>query len=272
MSKGSVQMTLKIKYPGSSSLKTFNKVSVRTAGEKIKESLEDMTVAVKGMALSEYADTQTERTLFLAAVFFQRVVSRTPVDENYHYIDKSGHERLHEKDSNVIRRDWTVSYNGKSITAGQLIDDGLSFDKFNDNSEIQLIYRKFRGRFFQKNKPIKSINIENMNDHFEDLEYGKYGTSTGNRAIDGEHPHGTQGGYSVQAPYGMLRMTEAQFESAAMNMSTEDMRRSYVSRSQRMRKIPSESAVKRIKNSVAGKKYFTTDDAVAIAAAIEGGR
>lgn len=251
--------TLKIRSPGASSFETYAGNDGKIVQKKIAGGIESMALAVQGMKVAETAETQRARMCYIAAVFFQRVISRTPVDEDYFRVDKKGETSFHKADDDAVRYSWAASYNNARVTARQLADRGLSFDVFNDKGEIDEIYNIFLQKFGrQKSRLLRQIHIENSHPRFAMLEYGEYYHDTG-VVGKGKYEHGVTGGFSVQAPAGMLRVTEAQFKSTALNMSTERLIRRYVSASQRLMKIPSKSALARLK-SIMGKGRLTGDD------------
>ena len=96
------------------------------------------------------------------------------------------------------------------------------------------------------------------------LEYGEY-LADSREIKSGEHyEHGVEGGYSVQAPNGMLRITEAEFQTMALNMSSKKLIKEYVSRSQRTQKVPSPSKMKELKRYILDKTHLDEGDMSAI--------
>lgn len=251
---------LKIKYPGASKIDQYVGKDGKVVTEKITGAIENHAYMVGGKKLFETALVHRERVLYLSAIFFQRVVCRTPVDEDYQWLDDEDEWQFHKKDDDVIRDYWTASYNNRKITAKQLKDLGVTFDKFNDEGEIRKIYETFRKAFIQGkgNHDIKVVHIENTHERFAQLEYGEY-EHDGEPKRGEKYFHGVSGGYSVQAPHGMLRITQAEFETMSLNMGTEKLIKEYVRRSQRLNKIPSESKLKEIKR-VMKKQHLTSDD------------
>jgi hypothetical protein len=199
----------------------------------------------------------------MAAVFFQRVVCRTPVDEDYYYQDKNGDLKIHNKDDDAVRDAWLASYNNRKITAKQMREAGITFDKFNDEGEIRAIYEMFREAFIMGNKNILTVHIDNEHERFPMLEYGEY-KNDGTLKKGEKYYHGVEGGYSVQAPAGMLRITQAEFQKMTLTMSTRKLIQSYVQRSQRTLKNPSPSKMKELKRILGNKNRFTEEEASAI--------
>ena len=258
-----VVFTIKTKHLGASLTEQYTGKDGKVAAKKFAGAIEDEITAVKGRTFLVAAKTQRERTLFMSAVFFQRVVCRTPVDEDYYYMDKDGNLKIHNKDDDAVRDAWVISYNNRKITAKQMREAGITFNKFNDEGEIRAIYEMLRSAFVMGDKRILSIHVNNEHERFPMLEYGEY-------KHDGEikkgfnYYHGVEGGYSVQAPAGMLRITQAEFEKITMNMSTRKMIKTYVQRSQRTLKNPSPSKLKELKRIMGNKTSFNENDLSAI--------
>lgn len=254
---------IKSKHQGASQIDQYTGSNGKVAAEKIAGAIEDEMIAVKGRALLVSAKTQRERTLFMAAVFFQRVVSRTPVDEDYYFQNKKGDLEIHHKDDDAVRDAWVASYNNRSITAKQMREAGITFDKFNDESEIRAIYAMFREAFIMGSKNIVTVHIDNNHERFPMLEYGEY-EHDGSLKKGDKYYHGVEGGYSVQAPAGMLRITQAEFQKMTLTMSTRRLIQSYVQRSQRTLKNPSPSKMKELKRILGNKTKFGENEVSAI--------
>lgn len=254
-----VKFKIKIKHPESSQIDHFITRDGDLVTEKIAGELETEVVKVVGRRIAETAAEQRERTLFMAAVFFHRVINRTPVDENYYYLDKNGNLKTHEKDDDAVRDFWIAKYNNKKVTSKELRESGITFDTFNDEVEIRKIYEIFRKAFIQhKDKRILIINIENTHQRFAMLEYGEYMHDGDIKR--GEYYHGVQNGYSVQAPYGMLRITEAEFEQMVLNTSSEKMIKDYAKKSKRLTKIPSKSKILKLRRIIKDKTHLSKED------------
>ena len=243
----------------------------------IEESVLDLTgkmVACTGLAASE-------RTLMLNAIYFQRIISRTPRDESYSYRDKEGHIRYHEGEKGTpnyqndhIQDYWTARYwRYEPITAKYLRDScGCTFEKFNDKKEIETIYKEFRNRFFGKegskgraNKEegrtvLKSVRIEceypDDQEHklrYHLLEYGGY---VGDGIIkEGEkYLHGVVGKRSIQAPSGMTALTKAEFDAERFDVPNDQI----------LDKMPSLSKVivdyKKVRKLLGGKRRLSKED------------
>jgi len=242
---------VRIKAQGASRIEHFTDKSGKAFAKTIAGAIEERVATAMGSAIVEEMEKNRARTLFLSAVFFQRVVNRTPLDEDYYYMNKKGELAIHNKDDDVVRDCWVASYNNRKITSKQLRESGLTFDTFNDEGEIRQIYEVFSKAFIQGKgkRNINSIKIENTNERFPMLEYGEY-QADGDIKRGELYYHGVEGGYSVQAPHGMLRITEAEFETMSLNMSSDDLIKNYVSRSQRTKKVPSASRMEELKRII----------------------
>lgn len=255
---------IKLKYQGASRIEQYTDRDGKVFSESIAGAIEDRIATIAGSKIVEEMEKSRSRTLFLSAVFFQRVVSRTPLDEDYYYTDNKGNLVIHNKDDDVVRDCWVASYNRRKITAKQLRESGITFDRFNDESEIRKIYEIFSKAFIQGkgNRNIKSIRIENTHERFPMLEYGEY-LHDGDLKRGELYYHGVEGGYSVQAPHGMLRITEAEFLTMSLNTNSDDLIKNYVRRSQKLRKIPSGSKMNELKRII-NKGHVKPDDLDAI--------
>lgn len=249
---------IKTKHRGSSHFDTYVGKNSKSVIKRMRGAIEDEIIDVKGRALLVSAKTQRERTLFLSAVFFQRVVNRTPLDEDYYMgFDKHGDPIIHHADNDRVRDSWYASYNNRKVTAKQLMEQGVTFTKFNDSNDIHKIYEVFRNAFVMTDKKILSIHIDNDHERFPMLEYGEY-AHEGKSLHQGEkYYHGVKGGYSIQAPVGMLRVTQAEFQNMTITMSTRKLIKEYVERSQRTTKIPSEDKLKKLRRVIGDKTVFT---------------
>lgn len=210
------------------SVETPHKHFRRTSEQKEKDIGKDV-LEIFGTELADaiWDDVVTwgkkagENQLRVLAIFFQRLVSRTPMDEDYtKYIvstdDETGEERVsiieHHADANFARLDWTLSIADKvRITSYELVAAYPDmFKVFNNKNDINNIYQYLRSKL-KTNKGVNlddiyNVEITNMNDHFLELEYGtkRRGKLTSQGPL---YPHGIVNGHSVQAPNGMLRLS-----------------------------------------------------------------
>lgn len=214
--------------------------------------LEDV-VAVTANAVAETVALHNERVVYQAAVFFTRVVSRTPKDESYYDREK---KVGHTADDDYVWKHWKIKYWGKEITAEQMDTTGELFGNENDfdnRMKIQEVAniiksKLFKGeaKFSQRKSRIRNLRIENDHPRFAMLEYGTYEKKNSEIKKGDKHWHGLQNGYSVQAPYGMLRITQA--EMLSMNESDFDRFISVFDRnSARVQKIPNKTQMMKLK-------------------------
>ena len=265
-----VQFSVRIKAEGKSNGRPYIGKDGKAVANLIIGAIEEQTLDITGKMIAMKGLEASERVLKLNAIFFQRVVSRTPRDETYHYRDKKGHLRTHKDDGDYIQDYWTAAYGTSSpISAKYLRDNcGCTFENFNDPSEIETIYKEFRrflgkstSAFFKNGKGGRTFRgVRIYNDYPKDkqhelryhlLEYGGY---VGDGIIkEKERPHGVVGGRSIQAPAGMLALTKAEFEGQKFNIPTEDLFK-YL---KRVKKMKSYSTLKRL---LKGHVRFTQDD------------
>lgn len=218
----------------------------------------DSMVKIASSAISESSAVERQRTIYMAAVFFQRVVNRTPVDEDYWYLDKKSDDmKFHRADEDSVRETWKIFGPGFEFTARDFMNNGVSFDEFNSKSDIDKIYESIRDtvdgnrNFF--------IIIENVHKRFSELEFGEY-LRDGDLKKGQKYYHGVERGYSVQAPYGMLRITQAEFGRIKLSSNTEKLIRDYVRRSARVTKIPSKAKVKRLRSLIENRTHLSNSD------------
>lgn len=229
-----------------------------------KKDVGDLTermVEFASTAISESAEIEKQRILYMSAVFFQRVVNRTPVDEDYWYLDKKTDDmKFHRADNDSVRESWSISGSGFEYTAKDFMDNGVKFDEFNDKSDIDKIYEILREAVESKSKSGRFyVMIDNFHERFPQLEFGEY-LRDGDLKKGQKYYHGVDGGYSVQAPYGMLRVTQAEFGQMKLSSSTEKLIESYVKRSSRVSKVPSAAKVKRLRSLMKVSKRITRDE------------
>ena len=177
----------------------------------------------------------------IASMFF-RIVARTPYDEDYVYTvenpngkgkefryvtNKRGkremmpyvpYVRKHKKDDVVSRDNWKltlVNEDGSSISF-MATDFSVSYEHATNKTAYMSIAKKLR----ESNKDGKGVknfsnaSITNDNPYIDILEYGKYTNKepVKEQRFGKKRYHGTNGGYSVQAPRGMVRITTFEFE------------------------------------------------------------
>ena len=266
-------LTMTIKHRGGTPVKYIGKDG-KKATSLLKTKIEDDVLRVAAKKVSESAEVLKLRSLYLAAIFFQRVCARTPVDEGYKRINDTREARnpLHYPDSDYVRDAWKARCNGRVISAKSLrMEHDIYFEHFNDESEIRQIFEIFKERFIGAPHARKSdlkVQIENVHPRFSLLEYGGLvGQSAGfpkgewsdYTGGSGAHYHGIQNGYSVQAPYGMLRVTEAEFKNITLGTSTEQFIKNYVKKTHRLAKVPNKRKMRSLK-SLFKKSRLTNQD------------
>ena len=155
-----------------------------------------------------------EKSIRVAAIFFQRVVARTPVDENYTVAivnNKTGEYLKHWKDSNCVKNSWKLIIKKQIFSIANF--SGCKFETVGDENDIDIIYKTILNAIGSSSTNIPKFYLTNTNDHFDILEYGKYKRSRGRMDVDdGNHDrvHGVVDGYSLQAPAGMYRLSLAE--------------------------------------------------------------
>lgn len=255
-----VKFQVKVSVPGASEIDTYAGNDGETASRLIASGMKDSVVRTGAALLSETLDMFVVRNLYLAAIFFQRVVCRTPVDEDYLYMDGDDNLLLHRKDDDAVRDKWTVSYNNARITARQMMDSGVRFETFNNEGDIKKIFSLLKAKFIDgKQRKLRQVQISNSHKRFAMLEYGEYSHDNGVRG-KGRYYHGTDRGYTIQAPYGMTRITEAEFEQMSLSMSTEELMRKYVRQSNRLRKVPTKSKIKKLMPYILDRTHLSGSD------------
>lgn len=183
-------------------------------------------------------DKKAIRTMLqVAAIVFQRVVSRTPIDEDYDVtVDKeydtgkwTSHYR-HKADNSVCRYDWELHIEGtKSITytARDFVNMKEDFgDNFNDKKDIQLVLDTLLKSGVQPKKTLDIVNhkmvhrddfniwFDNQNPHFKTLEYGRYKKGPTEPKQGEKEVHGiNEDHFSYQAPKGFYAITMAEYKA-----------------------------------------------------------
>lgn len=196
----------------------------------------------------------------VAALFFFRIMCRTPYDEYYLYkvlgernqktyktsaitkksytlkIDPVTRKRVltlkeslreHNPDSNTVRNDWVMTLtNDDGTSVGFTIADfeGVSFESIGGVG-----YKAVAQKMMAKNENVKnfiSMTMTNESDYIDVLEYGKYNKTYETKNTKESHKganryHGSNGGYSVQAPRGIMRITMQEFQDAQIMASEE---------------------------------------------------
>lgn len=240
----------------------------------VDELNSSLSVAVMGglKRCAEFAETSS---IYKAAVFFQRVVSRTPYDEQYvkrvDYTDPVTHEvhqikTVHNPDKHSIRYSWCIAFGNNILTAQELNNDFPDmFFVFNSKSDIERIfdklYRMVGDTTVRNVRTWHIYNTEFDTEEYKDLEYGSYKKdskyiSQGKLSI--HHEHGVEGGYSVQAPAGMYRISLMEF----MNSITSDPKtvEKYTNAGHSVPVSYSEEKINLIKDRILHGGYFSESD------------
>lgn len=160
----------------------------------------------------------TERSAYVCAIMFQRIVSRTPYDEEYlvgyqkAFGPFSGGPIYHKPDSDYTRNYWHMSIEGTSKSLNVKFSDfgEECFETVNDTNGIEKIYRRIMSVF--EGDRIKNVTFYNDNWKAELLEYGHYEADDSRPKKGPNRRHGITGGFSVQAPAGMFRITMVEFD------------------------------------------------------------
>ena len=176
-------------------------------GTAVEDAFDEVTGGFVVKTAKKTLENANATKLYIAAVFFQRVVSRTPLDENYTWtIGNKIFE--HKKDNDATRDHWWISYGKKKLCAKDYAD---CFEVFNDKNSIDKLWNLFQVTFSTE-KQMRTIRVYNDADpeKFNTLEYGKYKASSSVIRSGDLYEHGIKNHFSIQAPVGMLRLTEGE--------------------------------------------------------------
>ena len=243
-----VKYKIRVKGEGSSHRRAYTGQDGKKVRSLMIGAVEEHVLDLTGKMMASTGLAASERVLWLSAVYFQRIISRTPRDENYSYrsYDKSKKKwyiHYHKDDKDYIQDYWTARYGRyQPITAAYLREScGCTFERFNDPKEIQIIYKIFRDTFFGKegsrgraNKEsgktiLRGVRIrcEYPDDKQHKLRYHllEYGGYVGDGVIKHgpDLPHGVAGNRSIQAPSGMTALTDAEFEQEQFNVPNSEI-------------------------------------------------
>lgn len=188
--------------PGRGSLRK-SAAKAKEASAAVMDEIDYAAGKVAVMALGKAVDRTNEQKIYIAAMFFQWAVSRTPVDEVY---DRDG--GLHKPDEDSVRDDWYISYGRMKLRSK---DFPGCFDQFNDKNAIDIIAKRLQ-QGIKTSGNIRSFRVYNTNPRFSQLEYGEYECTSSKIYKGPEKEHGLAGGFSIQAPRGMLRITEIELD------------------------------------------------------------
>lgn len=185
-----------------------------------------------------------EQRLHIFAVFFQRVVSRTPLDEKYTWYQENPEtgnmvKKTHKPDKGVhsaARYDWFITDGNKTVSASDF--PKKYFDVVNDKAAIEAIEKKFKSSFAPRLaktnaetalKTLEQLYIKNDNPHYYVLEFGGgYRWPKNGEIKDGpKYQHGVENEHSVQAPVGMYRITEMELQRESNRKVTTNLAKRY---------------------------------------------
>lgn len=276
---------IKTKTAGSYTSQKVTREDGKKISQLVTTSIEQQVAGLVGNAVAETVAQHNRNVIAKTAIFFQRVVSRTPKDEDYY---DSYYHKSHKADKDDVWKEWKVLYWRKSVTAEQM---GLNlFDKaedFNNKTKINAVMKIIINSLFggeeklvKRATRIRSIRIENTHPRFAMLEYGEYENTKRDNfderhgsarisgikrgGMSGKYIHGTVGGYSVQAPTGMLRITQAEMET--MNIADFDkwFSSNYKRNNKNVKKVPSAQETKKIMTVIKNRRNLSDSDIEAI--------
>ena len=235
-------------------------VSAEQLGDEIEDAFDDVVGGFVVTSAKNALDNANATKLYIAAIFFQRVVSRTPLDENYTWTE-NGKERKHKKDDDATRDHWWIAYGKKKLCAK---DFPGCFDVFDDENSINTLWRAFQNAFATE-KQMRTIRVYNDADpdKFNTLEYGKFKQAS-SVTKDGElYKHGVTNHFSIQAPVGMLRYTEGEL---GFILETTLKRKSAIlaRASKPTQKVPDKNTVKKIFRRLKKQGRITEEELGAI--------
>ena len=261
-----VKFTVKVKMPGMTHDASYLGKDGKNVSKVITEAVESSAYNLMGQKVIEAGKQASLAFLYRYAVFFQRVVSRTPWDEDYiaGWSDDKG-LLIHRADDDHVRDYWTISHGTFSpITARYLRESrGCTFFNFNDKKEIEIIYKemlKFMGKegskFWSGTATLKTMNIENTHPdkkRISLLEYGGYPYDDTPKKEGEYYPHGITSGYSYQAPAGMFRITQDEMEAGSYTIPN-DVTKMNIGHPP---KIKSPTAMAKVRKILGGKLRIT---------------
>jgi len=189
--------------------------------------------------------------VWAAAKLFYQIIANTPLDEDYEYtrkpkkskeikekkafkfvkgedglmkvvpvaVAKPVYKALHKADDKVTRNNWVLKITTRGgsceLHSGSL---GINFDQPSDTGWTAVAdqIRAQTGRFI----PL-TVDIENKDPYIDVLEYGRYNSTSTEKHQGAMYQHGTVGGYSVQAPRGIMRVAASQLNNLQLDADRE---------------------------------------------------
>lgn len=181
--------------------------------------------------------------VWAAAKLFYQIISNTPVDEDYEYtrqpkkskeikdkkafkfmkgedglmkvvpvdVAKPATKAFHKADDKVTRNNWVLKITTtRGVSEFRSSSLGLNFDQPSDTGWTAVAdqIRAVTGRY----KPT-DVEITNNDPYIDVLEYGRYNSTSKEKHQGAKYQHGTVGGYSVQAPRGIMRVAASQLNN-----------------------------------------------------------
>lgn len=216
------------------SSKVISKAKTETVMREVSEEINLGVYKLKGF-------------IKVVAITFQRLIARTPMDEDYDYLNFRKMAKLisygikfseqdvverHIADNDVARFDWvaTIKIGSYVLNVKAKRFENLNFKEINDAQEIKIIYNYMidhlkRDGIKLTNKGFSlslSVDYKNNNSHFKTLEMGGYKRENSlHEPYEGTFfLHGITGHFSVQAPAGIYRVTMAEFEESIAKVET----------------------------------------------------
>lgn len=216
-------------------------------------------------AMKKSAVVNKTRILKLAAVFFDRVCSRTPMDEDYskRIAKKDGADAYiqHKADKNFCRLCWELKIGSRTFTSYELWRSKNSlFERYNNSSDIDYIFDYIKKNLANvKLASLKNIELINTSDHYEILEFGGYKPESSEISNGRKYEHGIKNHHSVQAPNGMARVTLAELDRIASSTSDEALSSRF--KRQRTTKVLNDRQLALLTKALSrGKSRFTLED------------
>lgn len=216
--------------------------------------IEEEVGTAKVQVVGKTAAAQKKALCLIYAAYFQRLVSRTPIDEDYDYTGKDGYKRRHKKDGDVIRDDWVLIVNGSRIKATDFPPS--HFESFNDRGAIEDIAKRIEA-VVGKGRLLHSFEVENKNWKYQLLEEGLYGSDGPVSEGPGGLPHGVVNGHSAQAKNGFKAVTDRELKSVADR--SKSFVRSYLART-KFRKDGGAAAAESVGDRMRRKTVYSEPD------------
>ena len=198
------------------------------------------------MNLGVTSSRAKDRVWATAKLFYQ-IVANTPLDEDYEYtrqpkkskeikdkkafkfmkgedglmkvvpvdVAKPATKAFHKADDKVTRNNWVLKITTtKGVSEFRSSSLGLNFDQPSDTGWTAVAdqIRAVTGQY----KPT-DVEITNNDPYIDVLEYGRYNSTSKEKHQGAKYQHGTVGGYSVQAPRGIMRVAASQLNNLQLD-------------------------------------------------------